>query len=397
MIFGHPLLFQHSFSSGCVRPLMLFVILTGTGAMLGCATSTPTSSNTIKDTSELVWPLPPEQPRIKFVRTLHSEDQIITPKSTMSSLRSSLLGQPAESGRQLKKPYAVHVDNKERVFVADSGWGKVLVFDEQNKSFSIWGTHGKGILAKPLGITSDGQGNIYVTDSVKQRVVVFDTDGEFLRAMGQKGELDRPIGIAVDDERNRVYVVDSKAHHIVVYNKAGEHIDTLGKRGEKPEEFNWPTNIALSSSGNLYVTDSMNFRIQILKPDGTLHKTFGENGDGRGKFVRPKGIAVNSLGHIYVADAAFNNIQIFDNEGTLLLDVGTHGSEPGHFILPAGLYIDQQDRIYVADQYNFRIQVFQYLKKENLETLNKNSANGDTAASGKITQKHDHNDQEKES
>ncbi|MDH5764975.1 MAG: 6-bladed beta-propeller [Gammaproteobacteria bacterium] len=388
---------QHPLYTRCVFHLIALSIFATTGGITGCATSDSTRSSFATDTSNLVWPAPPEQPRIKFVRTLHSEDQIVPPESGLSSFRDSLLGKPTKAGRQLKKPYAVHADNKGRVFVADSGWGKVLVFDENNKAFSVWGTNGNGLLTKPLGLTSDSQGNVYVTDSVKQRVVVFDPNGEFLTAMGKKGELTRPVGIAVDDERNRVYVVDSKAHHIVVYSKTGELIEILGKRGTEPEEFNWPTNIALDKSGNLYITDSMNFRVQILKPDGTLHKVFGENGDGRGQFVRAKGIAVNSLNHIYVTDAAFNNIQIFNNEGQLLLDVGTLGNEPGQFVLPAGLYIDQQDRIYVADQYNFRIQVFDYLETEKPEMLDKNSAQGETATPREITKKYDLYDQEEQS
>ena len=397
MRFKSPTLSRHLFFNRCTRSLMTLVIITSVGGMLGCTTSDSTRPATTTDTSNLVWPAPPEQPRIKFVRTLFSEDQIVPPESTMSRIRDSLLGKASKSGRQLKKPYAVHADNRGRLFVADSGWGKVLVFDEPNKSFSIWGTNGKGILSKPLGLTSDSHGNIYVTDSVKQRAVVFDPNGEFLYAMGLKGELQRPIGIAVDEKRNRVYVVDSKAHQIVVYNKAGKLVERIGKRGSEPGEFNWPTNITLDSSGKIYITDSMNFRIQILNPDGTSNRAFGENGDGRGQFVRAKGIAVNSLGHIYVSDAAFNNIQIFSNEGKLLLDVGTLGSEPGQFILPAGIFIDKENKIYVADQYNFRIQVFQYLEpdknaKKQPASLDKENLQEDTAKPGEITQQNGHND-----
>jgi DNA-binding beta-propeller fold protein YncE len=387
MSFGIPELLQHPIFNRCVRPFLTLGIIACAGVMLSCATPDSTKLDSTPGTSELVWPLPPEQPRIKYVGALHSEDQIVPPESTMTSLRNSLLGKTGKGGRQLKKPYAVHADNEGRVFVADSGWGKVLVFDEQNKSFSVWGTNGKGILAKPLGVSSDNQGNIYVTDSLKKRVVVFNPDGMFLRAMGKKGELERPIGIVIDDERDRVYVVDSKAHHIVSYNKNGELVETLGKRGAEPGEFNWPTNIALDSSGNLYVVDSMNFRIQVLNPDGTHYKSFGSNGDGRGQFVRAKGIAVNSLGHIYVTDAAFNNIQIFNDEGALLLDVGSMGREPGQFILPAGLFIDRNDQIYVSDQYNFRVQIFKYLKHKEEFDKQQNTSNIEQVKQNKVTSK----------
>ncbi|MCK4704561.1 MAG: 6-bladed beta-propeller, partial [Gammaproteobacteria bacterium] len=222
-----------SFCNKCVRSLVISGIVASVWVIAGCTTTDSIQSDAANEAVDLAWPLPPEQPRIKFIRAFFSEDQIVPPPATMSRLRDSLLGKARESGRQLKKPYAVHADNKGRVFVADSGWGKVLVFDEPNKSFSVWGTEGKGILAKPLGITSDSQGNIYVTDSVKQRVVVYTPDGKFLRAMGRKGELERPIGIAVDEKRNRVYVVDSVAHHIVVYNMTGELLERIGKRGKE--------------------------------------------------------------------------------------------------------------------------------------------------------------------
>ena len=387
---------QSLFFYNYLRPVVAVGIIISTLGFYGCAT-TDSPKQVSTDYDYLVWPLPPEEPRIKYLRALFSEDQIVEAESMMSRLRDNLLGKPAKTGHQLKKPYAVHADKRGRVFVADSGWGKVLVFDEQNKSFDIWGTKGNGILSKPLGISSDKHGNIYVTDSILKRVVVFSPRGQFLYAMGKKGDLTRPVGIAIDDQRNRVYVVDSKEHHIVVFNKKGQLIETIGKRGSNPLEFNFPTNIALDSSGKIYITDSMNFRVHIINPDGSFHKSFGSNGNGRGQFVRAKGIAVDSLNHIYVADAAFNNIQIFDPEGRLLLNLGSMGREPGQFILPAGLYIDPENKIYVADQYNFRVQVFQYLENSNdvkqPEILDKEKI----TTQKNISRQHDLNDQEVQS
>lgn len=363
MYFKRPTAPHYLVFNSYMRPLIILAIIVSVGGMLGCATSDSSKQDT-KDYSNLVWPLPPEQPRIKFLRILFSSSQVVPPESTMSQLKDALLGTPSKAGQALKKPYAVHTDDKGRIFVADSGWGKVLVFDKKNESFDIWGRSGQGILAKPLGITSDGQGNIYVTDAAKQRVVVFDPDGKFLNAMGKKNELKRPVGIAIDEKRNRVYVVDVGLHQIVVYNKNGDFIETIGQRGVENAEFNFPSNIALDNDGKIYITDAMNFRIQILESDGTFYKTFGEHGDGLGQFVRPKGIAVDSFNHIYVADAAFNNIQIFNSEGQVLMTLGSMGREPGQFMLPAGLYIDPANKIYVADQYNFRVQEFQYLETE---------------------------------
>jgi len=330
------------------------------GALLllaGCAT--PTEKPQPQEVTDLIWPLPPEQPRIRFLRTLSSKDDVESGRK--QDLSDILLGKKELTIDTLRKPYGVHADRDGRVFVTDTGWGRLVVFDIPNKSFSFWGLQGKGQLRKPAGVTSDSEGRVYVTDTLEQRVVVYDRDGKFLLAMGKKGELETPVGIAVNEKLGRVYVVDTRRHQIVVFDMTGTLVTRLGERGSDPGQFNFPTNLAIDDDGKLYVTDSMNFRVQILDPDGKVLKTFGNVGDARGQFARPKGIAVDSDGDIYVVDAAFNNFQIFDQEGRLLMFVGQAGPGPGQFWLPAGAYIDHQDRLYVADQYNRRIQVFQYL------------------------------------
>ena len=332
--------------------------------LAGCAT--PENEAEAPDLEELVWPLPPDQPRVKFVRSVSFRKDV--EEGVGINLADVLLGRRVGVGESLKKPYGVHADKDGRIFVADTGWGKVMVFDIPNKKFSVWGESGQGFLSKPAGIDSDSEGRIYVTDVLQQRVVVYDRDGNFVLAMGKKGELERPVGIAVNEDLGRVYVVDTKKHNIAVFDMVGTLVSTIGERGTGPGQFNLPTNLTLDRDGRLYVMDTMNFRVQVLDPDGRTLKTFGKNGDQPGQFARPKGIAVDSEGHIYVVDSAFNNFQIFDPEGQLLLFVGAGGQEPGQFWLPAGAYIDEQDRIYVADQYNYRVQVFQYLREDGAET-----------------------------
>jgi DNA-binding beta-propeller fold protein YncE len=349
-------------SGWCPRIIMSALLV----AVAGCATTDKAPEPLTKE--ELVWPLPPEQPRITYLKSLSSDRDVEATKSGSEQLKDSLLGKDGKV-RRLGKPYGVHADQEGRVFVTDTSFGKLVVFDAKNKKFSIWGEAGKGILGKPLGVTSDSQGRVYVTDVNLKRVVVYGPDGDFLHAIGKKGEFEGPAGIAVNEKIGRIYVVDTKKHHIAVFNMEGELVSTIGERGTEPGQFNFPTNLAMGQGGKLYVMDTMNFRVQILDSGGKVLKTFGNIGDGQGQFARPKGIAVDSEGNIYVVDAAFGNFQIFNPEGQLLLFVGSVGREPGQFWLPAGAYIDKQDRLYIADQYNLRVQVFQYLKDQHLEDV----------------------------
>jgi len=337
------------------RIFFLISIISLSVILLSCA------APTTKKETELVWPLPPEEPKIKWVGWLRGSEDVKR-ESLWGKLVNTILGEKEQSD-WLRKPYGVHA-SEGRVFVSDTAIGKVVVFDLKERKFYYIGEGGPGILSKPIGIATDKEGNIYVTDTDQDRTIVYSKNGEFSHALGKKGQFEQPVGIAVNDSLNRVYIIDMKNHKVQVFSKQGEFLFEFGKRGGEDGEFNFPSNIFIDKQGKVYIADSMNFRVQIFNEDGKFLSKFGEIGDTPGKFARPKGIAVDSEGHIYVVDAAFNNVQIFDQEGQLLLFLGRMGSSPGMFWLPAGMYIDKDDKIYVADQYNSRINVFQYIGKE---------------------------------
>jgi DNA-binding beta-propeller fold protein YncE len=310
---------------------------------------------------DLVWPLPPDEPRIRYLRTFESSADVEESTSSQKLL-TALLGE-SEVGMGMSKPYGVY-GGGDRVIVTDTGLGRAIVFDIRNKKYFHIGMEGKGILSKPIGVAVDKEGSIFISDTAQDRVIIYDKDGKFKDTIGQKGTFGQPTGLAVNDALGRIYIVDTNKHQIFIYKKDGTQISIIGQRGTDDGEFNYPTNIFVDKTGKVYVSDSMNFRIQVLDADGKFLKKFGQVGDSPGMFSRPKGIAVDSEGHIYIVDAAFNNVQIFNQDGQILMFFGEMGNKPGQFWLPAGMHIDAEDRIYVADQYNKRINVFQYLKSK---------------------------------
>lgn len=340
--------------SGWMRMLMLAGLGVSLAGMFGCA-SPPAAK---KDYGSLVWPLPPDPPRIKFVAAYHGQDDL----TEKDELKSMLLGDE-DAGLALRKPYGVtaSADGK-LIYVTDTKLRAVVVFDLEKKEMRPLKTDALGGMYNPLEIRLDKQGRIFVTDSERKEVLVFSQDGKTLMALGKTEGIGRPTGLALDERRNRVYVADTVKHQVVVYDLAGKHLFTFGERGSEPGQLNYPVNLAVDADGRLLVTDSGNFRVQVFDGDGKFISSFGEIGDTYGTFSRPKGIALDSDSNVYAVDAAFNNFQIFNREGKLLLFVGALGRDPGMFWLPAGVFIDPMDRIYVADSINERIQVFQYLK-----------------------------------
>jgi DNA-binding beta-propeller fold protein YncE len=317
----------------------------------------------------LVWPLPPEQPRIKFVRAIYGAADIIPPKKV--NLLDRVAGiKKLDFKPGFVKPYGIATDSHDRIYVTDSGQGLVFVLDPAKKQVSFLGADSQAQLKVPLGITVDSKDRVWVADAVKQHVYVFAPDGTALMALGKVGEMVNPTSVAVDEARNRLYVVDSRQHTILVYDQeSGQFVTKFGKRGKGDGEFNFPTNIAVDRGGRIYVTDTLNCRVQIFDPDYRFLDAFGSRGNGFGNFLKPKGLALDSYQNLYVVDADFDNFQIFDPQKRLLMFLGGGGVQPGTFWLPAGIYVDRHNQIYVADQNNRRIQVFQLLNGQTVEPV----------------------------
>jgi DNA-binding beta-propeller fold protein YncE len=309
----------------------------------------------------LQWPPPPQKPRILYLGSIKDPIDPGRRQSWFKKVMSSVFGSEGDMSTMLR-PYGIYAD-ADRVYVSDPGSSRFHVYDRTQKSYFAVEMWGEEDLISPIGIAVDKDGHVFVSDSILKQVFVFDRGGKYLRAIGPPDMFQRPVGIALDDDR--IYVVDTYAHKIRVLSQTdGRLLLSFGKQGTEHGSFNYPTNIFVSNEKLIYVTDSMNFRVQVFNPDGSFLTSFGKPGDGSGNFSKPKGVAVDSEGHIYVVDSHFENVQIFDRDGNLLLVFGGSGNGKGEFTLPSGIYIDKLDRIYIADSYNRRIQIFQYVKEE---------------------------------
>ncbi len=335
--------------------LALLVALPARGEPAALAPSAPQAA-----APELVWPSPPLRPRIRYIGSITSPEDIGHEKGFLRKVWDFIRGEVDDE--RIVRPMAIAVDGKDRLLVADTKRGRVHIFDRSQRRYAFLRGSKWDTLRLPIGLAVDGDDRIYVADGELNKIFVFRPDGKFDRLLDTAGWLRRPSALAIDRVRKRLYVADTPSHEIKVIDLAsGKLANVIGRRGVAPGEFNFPTFLAVDRAGRLAVTDSMNMRIQIFDADGKQVSAFGKHGDGSGDFSAPKGVALDSAGHVYVSDAGFDNVQVFDERGQLLLFWGISGHEAGKFWLPAGLWIDAQDRLYVADSYNSRVQIFQYL------------------------------------
>lgn len=309
--------------------------------------------------SPWVWPLAPEKPRVQFIKTVITPQDLGVTKGFFAKLWEFIAGK--DTIDRIVSPHGIAADGEGKVYVADWGGACVHFFDFEKKKYDQFNKTKTGSLVSPIGAALDAEGLLYITDSMLRRVFVF-SGGKNKRVIGDDSLL-RPTGVAINKKDKVLYVVDTLGSRIVLFDLAGKTLGSFGNRGTRDGEFNYPTHLALDEAGDIYVMDSLNFRVQIFDKSGKYLSKFGGNGTGIHDFMKPKGIAVDSEGHIWVSDGLRNTVQIFDRKGRLLLIFGRLGVGPGEFDVPAGLFIDSRDRLYVADSYNYRVQMFQYLKQ----------------------------------
>jgi len=308
---------------------------------------------------QLVWPEPPDKPRIRYVGQISAEADLKKEVSWLHGVGELLFGKKKVG--ILVAPYAVAIDQDNRLYVTDTAGAVVHSFDlatREYRQFADMGEQGK--LLKPVGLAVVDNW-IYVADSMLRRVCVFDKKGKFIFSFGSE-RLQRPSGIAYWQAHKMVYVADTARHTIDVFNRDGEFIRQIGARGMSAGTFNFPTHLCVDRFGRLYVSDTLNYRIQVFTGQGQFLSMFGRQGDRPGDFAHPCGVATDSLGNIYVTDRQFENVQIFNQQGHILMAFGQEGTRPGQFWLPAGIFVDSRNRIYVADSFNKRIQIFELME-----------------------------------
>ena len=107
----------------------------------------------------------------------------------------------------------------------ESDLDPVLKFDPDG---NVVESFGSGMFIWPHGIDVDSDGNVWVTDAVSE---------------------------------NNIPEGDNRGHHVVKFSPTGEVLMTLGTPGEEgdgPNHFTSPSDVAISSNGDVFVADGHN-------------------------------------------------------------------------------------------------------------------------------------------
>jgi DNA-binding beta-propeller fold protein YncE len=322
-----------------------------------CALALVACAGAQRPKHEVVWPDPPEKPRVKFVQSFGSSDDLN--RSSWASFKKSVLGNTTATRFDQPMGLALSADG-ERLYVADFRASDVLVVDLKSRTMRSFG---RGGFAQPFNVALDGDENVYVSDSGARSVTSYTRDG--VKRWSVSKDLERPTGLALDAKRGVLYVADSsrvesQGHRVLAYDLSGHLLREIGNgRGTDDGQFAFPIYLAVDAAGNLHVGDTMNFRVQVFDPEGRYVRKFGEHGDAPGTFSRIKGLTFDSFGNLYVVDGQHSVVQIFNRDFDPLMFFGGFAPFVEYFDIPSCIAIDQRiNRIYVCNEHTPRINVY---------------------------------------
>lgn len=216
------------------------------------------------------------------------------------------------------KPTGLFVDSQNRIWVADTHYFRVMLFDRDGKELRRFGSQGEGPgqFVFPCSVTLSRDGTVYVGEyGGNDRISRFTQDGKYLDCIADKstgdGWVERPAGIAFD-ENDQLWVADACHHRICLYGKDGKFQRAFGTAGDGQGQFNYPYGLALESGGTLLVADRGNNRISRFQRDGRWLASWGTPGRAEGQIAQPWGVAVSASGGIYCLDSWNNRVQLID-------------------------------------------------------------------------------------
>ncbi len=272
-----------------------------------------------------------------------------------------LFGRMGLAPGEFSYPRAITTDGDDSVLVIDKA-GRIQRFDRNGNFLHEW-TMPQTAAGKPVGLAVHPDGRIFVADTHYHRVVVFDHRGTQLAAFGREGTGDGEFLLPTDvafDANGFVYVSEYQGNdRITKWSPGFEFVGAIGDEPIDGVRLSRPAGIEIDDEQTLWVADACNHRIVRFSLDGKVLTTFGGFGRAPGKMRYPYDIAVTPEGTILVCEYEGNRLQWFTKDGASLRVWGEPGRRPGTLHSPWGAACSAGGRVFVVDSENYRVQIIE--------------------------------------
>ena len=235
--------------------------------------------------------------------------------------------------------------------VSDPSWNRLLMgeigrgldaYDGKNEAF--------GALAAPRGLSTDALGRVYVADSGNNRVVVFQSETEFdhieLHPLYTIDNLNKPFDVAYsdggtpfDEADDRLYIANTGANEVRRYEMTddGMHFThAVGELGSGQGSFAGPMALTVGRSegkhsDDVYVTDAHNRRIVHLRDTGA---SLAWSGEARHDLGTITSLDTDHHGNLYAAAPQMGQVAKFTGSLMNVANLDADIVRPRNFHVP---------------------------------------------------------------
>jgi sugar lactone lactonase YvrE len=244
---------------------------------------------------------------------------------------------------------------KKRLYVADSGNGRLVSFDAEFKYLAELTNEDMKL---PTTLVKNKEGQFFILDSGKAEMIFIDLEKKIVKSFPLTGvpsgkEQFAPGGIAIGKD-NRLYMIDKLNRRMIVVEPTGAFVREI-KVQEKG--FFGFTDVKVDEKGDVYAIDAIAGIVYIFDDKGVIVSMFGKRENKKYDLRFPTSLAVAKNGLIYIADQHAGRILVFDKKGGFQYAISKPGAKEGELSSPSYIFIDNEGRIYVID--GNRVQIFQ--------------------------------------
>jgi DNA-binding beta-propeller fold protein YncE len=217
------------------------------------------------------------------------------------------------------KPTGIYIASDGRVWIPDTHYARVIVYDRDGVEQFRFGERGTGPgqFIFPTSIAIDSAGCIYVSEygDSGDRISKFSPQRKFLFSFGGAdagdARLIRPADIGFDDD-DTLWVADACHHRICRFDTNGKLLGSFGTPGTEPGQLNYPYGLCLEPGHTILVADHGNNRISRYRRDGTFIASWGAPGRAVGQLTKPWDVDRGRDGRVYCLDSWNNRVQVID-------------------------------------------------------------------------------------
>ncbi len=300
---------------------------------------------------------------------------------------SGLDGAPAV-GFTLNTPGAIAVDDRGRIFVADTANHRIRRIDTDGAMTSVAGIGSPGFsgdngpataaqLSNPSALSFDAQGRLYIADRGNHRIRRIERDGRIVTVAGtgtpalatagqpaSTSSLNDPRGVSAN-RFGVVFIADTGNHRVWSIQPDGSLVLIAGGGSGSSQRgvdtaLQSPTQVAADDLGNAYVLEAAS-RVRVVGADGLTRVVAGGGTDANASnvpatqaLIAPGDIAVDGNQRLLIADAGQHRIRRVDGNGLIVTLAGTGNTGYAANGLPArnlpieapqGIAIDRAGRV----------------------------------------------------